>query len=94
MEKVISLNDKREYTKEVAKITTLLGDMENELESHMFRLLTKGNWKEWLDNQPEGTTIQFTHEMFGNAGDENVHLLIELICKMLEVRNLLQDSGT
>jgi hypothetical protein len=94
MTNVISIDDKREYAKEVAKLTALLNHVENDLETYMINLLAKGNWKSWSAKQPEGTVFEFTQEMFDSTGDKNVDLLRELTRKVMEVRDGLNKMST
>ncbi|GHT20229.1 hypothetical protein AGMMS4957_06500 [Bacteroidia bacterium] len=92
MAKIIPFNTNNAYAKVMDKTIIALEQMEADVLDTMVNLATEGKWRQWSEEQPIGTTFTFTEEALRDTGDENVDLLCELVCKIIEIRENFNEQ--
>ena len=80
--KVIELNIKKDYNKKLDNIVEKLEEIDKVIFGSMIELSTSDKWKEWSENQKEGTVFTFDEAMFENCPDKNVTELLDLRRKL------------
>lgn len=80
--KVIEFNVKKDYNKKLDNIVEKLEEIDKVIFGSMIELSTSDKWKEWLENQKEGTVFTFDEAMFENCPDKNVTELLDLRRKL------------
>ncbi|SDR71378.1 hypothetical protein [Christiangramia echinicola] len=80
--KVIDLNIKNDYINKLDKIVEKLEDIDKVIFGSMIELSTSEKWKDWSENQKEGTVFTFEESMFENCPDKNVTELLDLRRKL------------
>ena len=91
--KVIDLKIKKDYSNRLYKIVEKLEDFDKILFGAMIELSTSDKWKEWSENQKEGTVFRFEEAMFENCPDKNVTELLDLRRKLNStIRELTQAN--
>jgi ElaB/YqjD/DUF883 family membrane-anchored ribosome-binding protein len=92
MTKIIDINGYPKYQQALTTAVDFLVEADNIIDSYMVALATEGKWKQWSDEQPEGSVFTFTEEMLRNTGDENVDTLCELRDKLYDVLGKLRKN--
>lgn len=80
--KVIDLKVKTNYNNQLEKIVQKLENIDKLIFGFMIELSTSDKWKEWSENQKEGTIFTFEETMFENCPDKNVTTLLDLRKKL------------
>jgi hypothetical protein len=88
--KIINFKDYSKYQDTLTEIIEQVTDIAEEIEESMFNLACLGKWKEWDEEQPEGTVFDVSEEMMRNTGDKNNDLLWELLDKITEVKEQIR----
>ncbi len=87
-----------EYRCSMKQTLELLTEMSDNLYDHAFYLAAEGQWKEWSDSQPVGTTTRISSEMLYGCNDDNVRALLLLEMRVREIvkmykNKLKKDNG-
>lgn len=86
MTKIIDLQHFLQYQNYKNEVLARLREMQDELMGMMIQMAVAGKWKKWNDEQPIGTTFEFTMEMLGQIGDNNIDSLMSLF---IDVENTI-----
>lgn len=91
--KVIDFKTKKDYNDRLDKIVEKLEDFDKIVFGSMIELSTSDKWKEWSEDQKEGTIFTFEETMFENCPDKNVTKLLDLRKKLNStIRELTQAN--
>ena len=90
--KTISINEYDKYQATLSKLINKMNSISKEIHENLFDLACQGKWKEWDKNQPLGTTLYVDDDMLRNTGDKNIDLLWEVLDKIKEVKEKIQDK--
>ena len=89
MGKIIKFDEKKDYIEYKNSATEMLRDLHAKLDEIAINLAAMGKWKEWNDNQPEGTIIG-SDKMFKDLDDKNVLAVLELKEQVLKTINIIK----
>lgn len=90
--KIIDLHEQNEFQERLAKTRDYLAEVESGLHAEMVELALAGKWKDWSDEQKEGTVFTFTDEMLRNTGDKNIEALFSLMCEVVTVKEEIENN--
>ena len=90
--KIISLNYDFQYQKNLSKLIKQMDSISEKIHDNLFNLACLGKWKEWDKTQAVGTKFYVDDEMLRNTGDKNIDLLWEVLDKIEEVKEKIQDK--
>lgn len=76
--KIVKLNHKTDYNYELNAAINKLKKIDSVLFGSMIKLSTKGEWKEWSENQKDGELFNFNIEMFEEIPDKDINVLMDL----------------
>ena len=89
--KTIGFNDYDKYQATLSTLINQVNSISKEIHENLFDLACQGKWKEWDKNQPLGTTLYVDDDMLRNTGDKNIDLLWEVLDKITEVKEKIQN---
>ena len=90
--KIISLKEYARYKKKLSQLIDLASNTADEIENELFTVACLGKWKEWDKSQPVGARIYVDEEMLRSTGDKNIDLLWEILDKIREVKEEIENK--
>jgi hypothetical protein len=68
-----------------------MNNFSHKIHESLFNLACYGKWKKWDEAQPVGSEIYVDDEMLRNTGDKNIDLLWEVLDKIEEVKERMEQ---
>ena len=90
--KIIHLDYNTQYHKTLSKLIKQMNNFSYKIHESFFNLACYGKWKKWDEVQPVGSEIYVDDEMLRNTGDKNIDLLWEVLDKIEEVKERMENK--